>query len=197
MPEAFWSSSWGSSRGPSCARSVGEQFADGAYFVTLAPVSSDEHVAATIARQLDVVLLPSESADEALARHLADREVLLVLDNFEHVLGAAPRVADQIAATTRVKVLATSREPLRVRAEQLFRLDPLALPPVEANGDAAGVEQAPRGNARCRDACEPHLGVAGRAPLRCWLQLGDCSILLSVLTGRKLGFARAERIGRK
>jgi predicted ATPase/DNA-binding SARP family transcriptional activator len=138
-------------------RAIGEQFADGAYFVTLAPVTGDEHVASTIARQLDVVLLPSESAEEGLARHLDEREVLLVLDNFEQVLGAAPLVADLLAATTTLSVLVTSREPLRVRAERLFRLDPLALPPADSNGDGADVEQAPAvalflAVARSRDA---------------------------------------------
>jgi predicted ATPase len=125
------------------ARGIGQQFADGAYFVTLAPVTGQEHVASTIARQLDVVLLPSESAEDGLARHLGDRELLLVLDNFEHVLGAAPLVGNLLASTTSLTVLVTSREPLRVRAERLFRLDPLALPPVEADGDRAGVEEAP------------------------------------------------------
>jgi predicted ATPase/DNA-binding SARP family transcriptional activator len=138
-------------------RAIGEQFADGAYFVTLAPVTGDEHVASTIARQLDVVLLPSESAEDGLARHLGEREVLLVLDNFEHVLGAAQLVADLLATTTDLTVLVTSRESLRLRAERLFRLDPLGLPPVDSNGDRVGVEQAPAvalflAVARARDA---------------------------------------------
>jgi predicted ATPase/DNA-binding SARP family transcriptional activator len=125
------------------ARSIGERFHDGAYFVALAPVSGHQHVASTIARQLDVALLPSESAEEGLTRQLSDREVLLVLDNFEHVLGAVPLVAELIAATTSLKMLVTSREPLRLRAERLFRLDPLALPSVEFNGDATSLEEAP------------------------------------------------------
>jgi predicted ATPase/DNA-binding SARP family transcriptional activator len=139
------------------ARGIAEHFPDGVYFVTLAPVGGHEHVASTIVRQLDVVMLPSESAEHGLARHLRDREVLLVLDNFEHVLEAAPLVADLLAATTSMKVLVTSREPLRLRAEQLFRLDPLALPSAESNGDEAGVEEAPAvalfvAVARARDA---------------------------------------------
>jgi predicted ATPase/DNA-binding SARP family transcriptional activator len=125
-------------------RSVGDRFADGAFFVALAPVSGHEHVAATIAGQLDAVMLPSESVEEGLARHIGDREMLLTLDNFEHVLGAAPLVADLLAATTRLRILVTSREPLRLRAERLFRLDPLALPRVESNGDdGTDVKEAP------------------------------------------------------
>jgi predicted ATPase len=108
------------------ARSIGDEFRDGAPFVSLAPVGSFEDVARTMVRQLDVVLLPSESAEQGLARHLGDQDVLLVLDNFEHVLDAAGLVADLLAATSRLRVLVTSREPLRLRAERLFRLDPLA-----------------------------------------------------------------------
>jgi len=52
------------------ARGAGDRFGDGAYFVTLAPVSAHEVVASAIARQLDVVLMPSESAEQGLARHL-------------------------------------------------------------------------------------------------------------------------------
>ena len=123
----------------------------------LPPVSSHEHVAATIARALDVVPLPSESAGEGVLRRLGDHEALLVLDNFEHVLDAAPLVADLLDATTRLSVLVTSREPLRLRAERLFRLDPLALPHVEWDGEAADVESAPAvalflAVARARDA---------------------------------------------
>jgi len=66
-----------------------------------------------------------------------------VLDNFKHVLDAAPLVAELLAATTRLRVLVTSREPLHVRAERLFRLEPLALPAVAGNGDGAGAEATP------------------------------------------------------
>jgi len=139
------------------ARSVAEEFRDGAYFVTLAPVAGFEHVASTIVRQLDVALLPSESAEQGLARYLGERDLLLVLDNFEHVLDAAPLVADLLAATRSMRMLVTSREPLRLRAERLFRLEPLALPPVEVDGDATSLDEAPAvalflAVARARDA---------------------------------------------
>lgn len=123
------------------ARGGGERFVDSTYFVTLAPLSRHEDVASTIVQQLDVVLLPSESAEDGLARHVGEREVLLVLDNFEHVLDAAPFVADLLAATSRLTVLVTSRAPLHLRAERLFRLDPLGLPAVDR--DSASLAQAP------------------------------------------------------
>lgn len=107
------------------ARAAGGAFADGAYLVPLAPVRAHAHVAATVARQLDVVLLPGEAVEAGLARHLAGRDVLVVLDNFEHVLDAAPLISDLLAATSRMRVVITSREPLRLQAERVFRLDPL------------------------------------------------------------------------
>jgi predicted ATPase/DNA-binding SARP family transcriptional activator len=126
------------------ARGAGDLFPDGVQFVALAPVTAADQVASTVAQQLEVVLMPPESAEQSLARHLGDRELLLVLDNFEHVLDAAPLVADLVAATTDLRVLVTSREPLRLRAERRFQLDPLALPRVGANGgDEVGVEPAP------------------------------------------------------
>jgi predicted ATPase/DNA-binding SARP family transcriptional activator len=125
------------------ARSIGDEFRDGAYFVSLAPVGSFEEVAATIVRQLDVVLLPAESAEQGLARHLGDRDMLLVLDNFEHVLDAAGLVSDLLLTTTRLRILATSREPLRLGAERLFRLEPLGLPVEGADTEAVRVAEAP------------------------------------------------------
>jgi DNA-binding SARP family transcriptional activator len=148
------------------AREFGDRFDDGAHFVTLAPVRGDEHVASTLTRELGVVLLPSESAEDGLARHLADRHALLVIDNFEHVLGAAPLVADLLAATTRLRILVTTREPLRLRAERLVQLDPLELPP--PSGEAA--EEAPAvalflAVARARDpAFEPTDETVRRRP---------------------------------
>src|SRR5215218_7694594 len=109
------------------ARAVGAEFRDGARFVSLAAVGADEHVASTICRELDVPLPAGGSVEGVLVRHLSAHELLLVLDNFEHVLEAAPFVADLVAGAPRVTVLATSREPLRLRAERLLHLDPLAV----------------------------------------------------------------------
>jgi predicted ATPase/DNA-binding NarL/FixJ family response regulator len=69
---------------------------------------------------------------ESLAAALHDRSTLLVLDNVEHILAAAPRVAELLARCPRLTVLATSRAPLRLREEQEFAVRPLALPPAGA-----------------------------------------------------------------
>ena len=78
----------------------------------------------------DSGLLPSEvaktiGAPDDLTRFLRDREVLLLLDNFEHLLDAAPVVSEVLAASARVRVLVTSRAPLRVTGEHEYRLEPL------------------------------------------------------------------------
>ena len=119
------------------AWAMAPELRDGAVFVSLAALAASEHVASTIARELDVTQGPSGSVEDALARHLARRELLLVLDNFEHVLDVAPLVADLLAATPELTVLATSREPLRLRAERLFHLDPLAVVPIAGSSEAA------------------------------------------------------------
>jgi len=119
------------------ARAVGPTLRDGAVFVSLASLPASEHVGSTIARELGVTPAPSDSMEDALARHLARRQLLLVLDNFEHVLDAAVLVADLLATAPDLTVLATSREPLRLRAERLFHLDPLPVTPENGAQEAA------------------------------------------------------------
>jgi predicted ATPase/DNA-binding SARP family transcriptional activator len=117
------------------AREVGPDLRDGAVFVALAALQESERVGSTIARALDLMPAPGEAVDDALERHLAPRELLLVLDNFEHVLGAAALVARLAEAAPGLTVVATSREPLRVRAERLFHVGPL---PVATGDGGAG-----------------------------------------------------------
>jgi len=124
------------------AHGTGAKRRGGAQFVSLAGLNRDEQVASTIARELGIALLRDEAAEDALTRHLRPRELLLVLDNFEHVLGAARLVADLLAAAAELTVLATSREPLRVRGERLFHLDPLGLPSA-TDRDASAARASP------------------------------------------------------
>jgi DNA-binding SARP family transcriptional activator len=115
------------------AARVDHQFADGASFVSLAPLADPAELAAAIAVALGVPVQGQETPTQALLRFLADRELLLVLDNFEHLLAGAPLPADLLARCPGLTILATSREPLRVAAERLYTVDPLAVPP---EGDA-------------------------------------------------------------
>lgn len=113
------------------AAGLTEDFAGGVAFVSLAALSDPVLVVPTIARTLGIHEERGRTAEEGLQAALADREVLLVLDNFEHLLSAAPAVADLLAACGRVKVLATSREALRLRFEHERVMRPLGVPNLE------------------------------------------------------------------
>jgi predicted ATPase/transcriptional regulator with XRE-family HTH domain len=103
-------------------------FGDGVYFVPLAPVSDPAAVAAAVARALGVNRAGDRPFAERLREYLRDRHLLLVLDNFEQVVEAAPLIADLLAACPWLSVLVTSRVPLRVRPERVVPVRPLALP---------------------------------------------------------------------
>ena len=103
-------------------------FPDGVAFVPLAPLGDARLVMPTIAQSLGLTESGGSTTRELLVNHLRDRETLLVLDNFEHVLDAASDVADLLAACPDLTILVTSRAPLRVRVEQEFPVRPLELP---------------------------------------------------------------------
>jgi predicted ATPase len=109
-------------------------FAHGASFVALAPLAEPDHVASAIAQALGVRERGGEALVETLKHSLRPRDALLVLDNFEHLLDAAPLVAGLLACCPRLKVLATSRAPLRVSGEQAYPVPALALPDGAATG---------------------------------------------------------------
>ena len=135
------------------ARQVAGRFADGAWLVELAPVADPAQVAAVVAAALGVRDQPGVPAAEAVARVLARQQLLLVLDNCEHVIGAAAELcAGLLAACDDVRVLATSREPLRVAGEAGYRLAPLALPDPEDLAEAARAEAVALFTDRARSA---------------------------------------------
>ena len=123
------------------ARRVAARFADGAWLAELAPVHDAVRVPGVVAAVVGVREQPGVPAAEVLARVLARQQLLLVLDNCEHVIGAAAQLcAGLLAACDDVRVLATSREPLAVAGEARYRLGPLALPVGGDPGDAGGSE---------------------------------------------------------
>ena len=123
------------------AEQVAGRFADGVWLAELAHVEDPALVAAVVAAALGIRDQPGVPAAEALARALARQQLLLVLDNCEHVIGAAASLcAGLLVGADDVRVLATSREPLRVVAEAPYRLGPLALPRPDDVGDVAGCE---------------------------------------------------------
>jgi predicted ATPase/DNA-binding XRE family transcriptional regulator len=125
------------------AEALSGTFADGALFIALAAVSVPSLVCCTIAAALDVREGAGQSVTDALCEALRDRQLLLVLDNFEHVLPAAADVTQLLAACPRLTVLVTSRAALRVRGEQTYTVAPLALPARDQAGKAAQVAAAP------------------------------------------------------
>ena len=111
------------------AERIQEQWADGAAFVDLSPVTDPRLVPDAIASALGLVGQGRERPLDTLQRRLARRHMLLVLDNFEQVRGAAPAVADLLQRVPGLRVLVTSRVVLRLRGEQEWRVDPLGVPP--------------------------------------------------------------------
>lgn len=110
------------------ASDVFDDFADGVCFVDLAPVHDPASVAKTIAAGLDVFEHPKEPIFDTLKRALVGRDLLLLIDNFEHVITAAPLVSQLLAASLQLKALITSREALRLSGEQEYQVPPLSLP---------------------------------------------------------------------
>jgi predicted ATPase len=109
------------------ARSSREAFSDGVVFVPLAPLRDPELLPSVLAETLGVKDVAEISLQDALKRYLQGKEVLLLVDNMEHLLPAAPVVADLLEGCPRLTVLATSRAPLRLSAEQQFPVAPLPL----------------------------------------------------------------------
>jgi predicted ATPase/class 3 adenylate cyclase len=117
-----------------------ERFADGAWLVDLAAVNDPALVAQAVASALGIKEQPGSSLGDAIAEHVRERSLLLLLDNCEHVIQAAAEVAQRVLrAGTAVTVLATSRESLRIAGETLFAVEALPVPGTAAGGDMAAI----------------------------------------------------------
>jgi predicted ATPase/DNA-binding SARP family transcriptional activator len=117
-----------------------ERYADGAWWVDLAPLSSPELVPLNIARSVDMVVDAKPEVLSALLAYLQPRQLLVVLDNCEHLVEACAQVADAILrACPQVTLLATSREVLGIVGEALYPLSALSFPDLDR---LPGVEQA-------------------------------------------------------
>ena len=110
------------------AAGVAERFKDGVYFVPLAPIADPALVPATIAQYVGLAERGGADPMQALLGHLADRQILLVVDNFEQVLPAAHLIGELLRGAARLTALVTSRATLSVSGEQEFPVPPLALP---------------------------------------------------------------------
>jgi predicted ATPase/class 3 adenylate cyclase len=110
------------------AANLGPRFEDGVYFVDLAPLTDPALVGPTIARSLGLSDDAERPMTDVLTAYLLPRELLLVLDNFEHLLPASELVDGLLAAAPKLKTLVTSRSLLNLYGEQSFAVPPLALP---------------------------------------------------------------------
>jgi len=110
------------------ATGLGDEFPDGVVFVPLAPIREPDLIYSALAQALGLRDAGSQALYETLAAYLHGKRLLLVLDNFEQVVAAAPLVVDLLATSPDLKILVTSRAALHVRGEQEFDVPPLALP---------------------------------------------------------------------
>lgn len=112
----------------SAARLVQQHFAGAVWFVDLAPIAEAALVVPTIIRALGLNYGHAVPPLDALTAHFGDRKGLLLLDNFEQVVGAAADIDALLARCAGLRVLLTSREPLNLRREQIMRVQPLPVP---------------------------------------------------------------------
>jgi predicted ATPase/DNA-binding XRE family transcriptional regulator len=112
-----------------------DRFADGIAFVALAPLNDPNLVLGTIAQSLGLRGESEQTLLDQIRAHLRVRQVLLVLDNFEHLIDATTLIADLLDICPGLSVIATSREPLRIRAEQEYLVPPLAFPDIDHRPD--------------------------------------------------------------
>jgi excisionase family DNA binding protein len=110
------------------AAELSDAFADGIVFVPLAPVRDSNLVSSAVSQALGVRELHNRPPDEALRDHLRRRELLLILDNFEHLLSAASLVVQLLTECHGIKALVTSRSVLRVYGEHAMRISPFTVP---------------------------------------------------------------------
>jgi non-specific serine/threonine protein kinase len=174
------------------ARAVAGRFADGVWLAELAPVADPALVPAAVAAALGVREQPGVRAEEALARVLARQQLVLVLDNCEHVIGAAAGLcAGLLAACDDVRVLATSREPLAVAGEGRYRLGPLSLPDPDDAAGGGGSEAVVLFADRARRADAHFLldGQSGPAVARLVRRLDGMPLAI------ELAAARVEALG--
>jgi predicted ATPase len=115
--------------------------ADGVHFVPLAPIRDPALVLTTITHAFGLRELGNQPAIELLTTYLRDRHLLLVLDNFEQVIAAAPLLAQLLEVCPELKLLVTSREVLHLRAEHQFPVPPLALPDLKRLPDSKSLPQ--------------------------------------------------------
>ena len=120
-----------------------DEYEHGVFFVPLAPISDPTMVISTIAHTLGLQEHGGEVVGETLKQYLRDKQMLLVLDNFEQVVAAAPLISDLLAAAPQLKALVSSRERLGIADEFDYAVTPLALPDLDHPPSLAELSACP------------------------------------------------------
>lgn len=122
------------------AKAEAANFADGVFFVPLAPIASTGHLVQTVAEALNFPLATYEDPQHQLIRYLSKRRLLLVMDNFEHLLDGAGVVAEILGSASAVKILATSRERLNLQSETILDVAGMSFPDQAGEIDPQGYD---------------------------------------------------------
>ena len=122
---------------------AGGEFSDGAAFVSLETLTDIGLIHSTLVQQLRIPVPPGQTLDESLFAFFGPRQLLLVVDNVEQLVAGAPLLGQILEQAPGLKVLATSREPLRVRDERVVAVAPLALPEAGAPVDLSTLAAVP------------------------------------------------------
>ncbi len=110
------------------AREQGDRFTDGIYFVSLAALDDAQLIGTAVAQAINFSFRTQEQQNKQLLAHLRDQKILLLLDNFEHLLEGVPFIADVLNIAPNVRILTTSRERLQLRAETIYTMDSMFVP---------------------------------------------------------------------
>jgi serine/threonine protein kinase/tetratricopeptide (TPR) repeat protein len=110
-------------------------FTDGVYYVPLAPLKGDEHLVTTIADNINFTFGGLDDPKNELLNYLAEKRMLLLLDNFEHLIQGANLLSDILLSAPDLTILVTSRERLRLRGEHIFEVEGMILPRSNATAE--------------------------------------------------------------
>lgn len=116
------------------AAEVVDQFRDGVFMVALAPLLSDHLLVASIANATKLFFYGQEDPKTQLLTQLKEKQMLLVMDNFEHIIEGSEMVREMLSAAPGLKILATSREELKITGENIFEVKGLRYPPEDTGG---------------------------------------------------------------